>query len=74
MYDGIPVKVEIVSYSRWKVTRERRTPLDLGLLVNEFVLRRRPPLEGHLIGDDQIPMDPRDLLIRMRYVLFPTIW
>jgi len=42
--------------------------------MDEFVLGHFPSLESHLIGDDHIPMDPRNLFIYTRCVLFPSTW
>lgn len=42
--------------------------------MDEFVLCHRPALESHFIVDDQIPMDPRDLLVCMGNVFFAPIW
>ena len=42
--------------------------------MDKLVLRHRPPLENHLIGNDHIPADPRDLFIRMGCVHIPSIW
>lgn len=43
-------------------------------LMDKSILRHRSSLENHLIGDDHIPMDPRDLFICAGQVLFPSIW
>lgn len=43
--------------------------------MDEFVLGHSPTLENHLIGNDDVPMDPRDLFVRMSQVVFPSmIW
>lgn len=42
--------------------------------MDKFVLGHRPSLESHLIGDDDIPMDPRYFFVHMGRVLFPSVW
>jgi len=42
--------------------------------MDKLVLGHCPSLESHLIGDDDIPMNSRDLLVRTGCVLFPSIW
>ena len=76
LYDVTPRDVATISYSREKSHLEGNGLLlrTRVRLTDEFVLRHCSPLESHFIGDDPIPMDPRDLFVPTRYVLFPPIW